>query len=331
MQEHYFAEPPQIERGWRQHLFDVDGRAYLDMLNNVSILGHGHPRLADAVERQWRRLNTNSRFHYRAVAEFSERLAALLPEPLDTVFLVNSGSEAVDLALRLAWANTGRRDVVAMREAYHGWTDATDAISTSVADNPNALETRPPWVHTVSAPNAYRGEHRGAEAHRYAEDAVADVRALVAAGQPPAAFLCESFYGNAGGMALPDGYLERGLRRGPRGRRPLHRRRGPGRLRPARRALLGLRAAGRRTRHRHGGQGDGQRPPARRGDHHQGDRRGLPQPGLLLLLGRRQPGQLRGRDDGARHHCATRVSRRTRASSAPTCGSGCSTWPTATS
>lgn len=208
VQEHYYAAPPQVERGWRQHLFDVEGRAYLDMLNNVAILGHGHPRLADAVDGQLRRLNTNSRFHYRAVVELSERLAALLPDPLDTVFLVNSGSEAVDLALRLAWATTGRRDVVAVREAYHGWTDATDAISTSVADNPSALETRPPWVHTVAAPNAYRGEHRGADAHRYAAEAVAEIERLVASGRPPAAYLSESFYGNAGGMALPDGYLE---------------------------------------------------------------------------------------------------------------------------
>jgi 4-aminobutyrate aminotransferase-like enzyme len=207
VQEHYFAAPPRIERGWRQHLFDTDGRSYLDMLNNVTILGHGHPRLAEAVERQWRTLNTNSRFHYRAVVEFSERLAALLPAPLDTVFLVNSGTEADDLALRLAWANTGRRDVLAVREAYHGWSDATDAISTSVADNPSALSTRPPWVHTLAAPNTFRGEYRGEQAHRYAEDAVAQVRELVAAGRPPAAFLCEPYYGNAGGMALPDGYL----------------------------------------------------------------------------------------------------------------------------
>ncbi len=206
VQEHYFREPPRIERGWRYHLYDVDGRSYLDMVNNVSILGHGHPRLSDAIEQQWRLLNTNSRFHYRAVVDFSERLAALLPDPLDTVFLVNSGTEAVDLALRLAWANTGRRDTVVLREAYHGWSDATDAVSTSVADNPNALESRPSWVHPVAAPNAYRGQYRGAEAHRYAEDAVTAIGALA---RPPAAFLAEPYYGNAGGMALPDGYLAR--------------------------------------------------------------------------------------------------------------------------
>lgn len=207
VQEHYFAEPPRIERGWRHHLVDVEAQTYVDVLNNVTLIGHGHPVLADAVARQWRRLNTNSRFHYASVVELSERLAALLPDPLDTVFLVNSGSEANDLALRLAWAHTGRRDVLAVGEAYHGWTDATDAISTSIADNPGALETRPDWVHVLDAPNAYRGRHRGDEAHRYATEAAAQVRALAASGRPPAAFLCEPYYGNAGGMPLPDGYL----------------------------------------------------------------------------------------------------------------------------
>ena len=148
-----------------------------------------------------------SRFHYASVVEFSERLAGLLPEPLDTVFLVNSGSEAVDLAIRLALVATGHRDVVAVREAYHGWTYASDAVSTSTADNPNALATRPRWVHAVDAPNSYRGRYRGADADRYAADAAAAISELAASGRPPAAFLAEPFYGNAGGMALPDGYL----------------------------------------------------------------------------------------------------------------------------
>jgi 4-aminobutyrate aminotransferase-like enzyme len=139
--------------------------------------------------------------------EFSERLAALLPEPLDTVFLVNSGSEAADLALRIALATTGHRDVVAVGEAYHGWTYLTDAVSTSTADNPDALGTRPAWVHTLDAPNVYRGRHRGADAGRYAAEAVARIDALAAAGDPPAAFIAEPVYGNAGGLLLPEGYL----------------------------------------------------------------------------------------------------------------------------
>ena len=207
VQEHYYQDPPRIERGWREHLIGTDGRVYLDMVNNVAVIGHGHPALADAAARQWRRLNTNSRFNYASVATFSERLAATLPDPLDTVFLVNSGSESDDLALRLAMATTGRQDVVAVAEAYHGWTYATDAISTSIADNPNALSTRPSWVHTVPSPNAFRGEHRGLEAVKYAPEAVSIIETLAAQGHPPAAFIAEAFYGNAGGMALPDGYL----------------------------------------------------------------------------------------------------------------------------
>jgi 4-aminobutyrate aminotransferase-like enzyme/Ser/Thr protein kinase RdoA (MazF antagonist) len=208
VQEHYYRTPPQIERGWRHFLMSTAGRCYLDMVNNVTVLGHAHPRVAETAARQLRKLNTNSRFNYEAVVEFSERLTALLPDPLDTVFLVNSGSEASDLALRLAMAATGRRDVVAMREAYHGWTYATDAVSTSTADNPNALSTRPDWVHTVESPNSFRGKYRGPEVGRYAVEAVQQIEDLAAGGRAPAAFICETVYGNAGGMALPDGYLD---------------------------------------------------------------------------------------------------------------------------
>jgi 4-aminobutyrate aminotransferase-like enzyme/Ser/Thr protein kinase RdoA (MazF antagonist) len=208
VQEHYYRKPPQIERGRRHFLLSTEGRCYLDMVNNVTVLGHAHPRVADTAARQLRKLNTNSRFNYELVVEFSERLAATLPEPLDTVFLVNSGSEASDLAIRLATAATGRRDVVAVREAYHGWTYGTDAVSTSVADNPNALATRPDWVNTVESPNSFRGKYRGADAARYAGEAVQQVEQLVADGRAPGGFICEPVYGNAGGMALPDGYLQ---------------------------------------------------------------------------------------------------------------------------
>ena len=186
VQEHYYADPPQIERGRRHYLMSTAGRVYLDMVNNVTVLGHAHPRVAETAARQLRRLNTNSRFNYEAVVEFSERLAATLPDPLDTVFLVNSGSEASDLALRLAIAVSGHRDVIAVGEAYHGWTYATDAVSTSTADNPNALTTRPEWIHVVESPNSFRGTYRGDDAARYAPDAVAKVSELVAAGRPPA-------------------------------------------------------------------------------------------------------------------------------------------------
>ncbi|OBZ94843.1 hypothetical protein ADU59_13580 [Pararhizobium polonicum] len=208
-QKNYYETPPQIERGRREHMVDVEGRAYLDMVNNVSILGHGHPRLAEAVHRQWQRLNTNSRFHYASVAAFSERLAALAPEGLDTVFLVNSGSEANDLALRLAWAATGARDMLCLLEGYHGWSVASDAVSTSIADNPQALTTRPGWVHPVMSPNTYRGPFRGNGSTADYVAAVAPVlEKLDAEGKRLAGFICECVYGNAGGIPLPPGYLK---------------------------------------------------------------------------------------------------------------------------
>jgi len=208
VQEHYYAEPMRIERGWRHHLLDTDGRAYVDMVNNVAAVGHGHPRLADAVDRQMRLLNTNSRFHYAAITEFSERLAALAPDGLDTVFLVNSGSEAVDLALRIAQTATGRPDVVAVREAYHGWTMLSDAVTTSLYDNPTALGSRPDWVHLTSAPNTFRGRFRGAgSGPDYALEVRELVERIASEGRPPAAFICEPVFGNAGGVMLPEGYL----------------------------------------------------------------------------------------------------------------------------
>ena len=208
-QKHYYVDPPRIERGWRNHLIDMQGRSYLDMLNNVAVLGHGHPRMAAEASRQWSLLNTNSRFHYAAIAEFSERLLALAPDSMDRVFLVNSGSEANDLAIRLAWAYSGARDMLSVLEAYHGWTVGADAVSTSIADNPKALSSRPDWVHPVTAPNTYRGEFRGPDsAPDYVRSVEHHLARLDEQKRPLAGFICEPVYGNAGGISLPAGYLQ---------------------------------------------------------------------------------------------------------------------------
>jgi 4-aminobutyrate aminotransferase-like enzyme/Ser/Thr protein kinase RdoA (MazF antagonist) len=208
-QEFYYDHPPQIERGRRHHMFDTDGRRYVDMVNNVTILGHSHPAVERAVSRQLRLINTNSRFHYAAMVEYSERLAALLPDPLDTVFLVSTGSEANEVALRLMRAATGSRDILAVRSAYHGWTTGTDEVTTAINDNPRAAETRPPWVHVVESPNPYRGPHRGADAGaRYAADVDRALAKIADAGGQVSGFIAEPVYGNAGGVLLPDGYLK---------------------------------------------------------------------------------------------------------------------------
>ncbi|MEE1621062.1 aminotransferase [Zafaria sp. J156] len=213
-QERFFAEPPRFERGWRHHLVDSSGRSYLDLVNNVSVLGHGHPGVAGAAASQLRLLNTNSRFLYKALADYSERLVELAPEGsgLDTVLLVNSGSEAVELALKLARTATGRTGVAALREAYHGWTPGADAVTTSAFDNPHAAGTRPDWVVLADAPHPLHGRVPGGETAddagaRHAADLASRLAEREAAGAPVGAFISEAVLGNAGGVLLPKGYL----------------------------------------------------------------------------------------------------------------------------
>ncbi len=207
----YYREPPERVRGLGQHLYDANARAYLDCVNNVAVIGHSHPRVVAAATRQLRLLNTNSRFLYESMTRFAERLAALLPRPLERVFLVSTGSEANDLALRLARAATERTDVICIRDAYHGWTTATYEVSTSSVDNPLGAHSQPGWVHPVVSPDTYRGPFGpddAAAGTRYAESVRDAIAAMEGHGRAPAAFICEALYGNAGGIVLPDGYLE---------------------------------------------------------------------------------------------------------------------------
>jgi 4-aminobutyrate aminotransferase-like enzyme len=206
----YYTAPPEMVRGVRQYLYDAEARCYLDCVNNVAVVGHSHPRVTEAALRQMRLLNTNSRFLFESMTAFAERLAALLPEPLERVFLVSSGSEANDLALRLARAATGRRDVICIRDAYHGWTTATYEVSTSSVDNPLGAISPPEGVHPVISPDTYRGPYGAGDPDagaRYADAVREAIAELDRAGRAPAAFICEALYGNAGGVILPDGYL----------------------------------------------------------------------------------------------------------------------------
>ena len=199
----YYDRPPAVVRGWRQHLYDAAGRCHLDMINNIAAIGHSHPAVVDAAVRQLRRLNTNSRFLYDAMTTYAERIAELLPAELDTVLFVNSGSEAADLALQLARRYTGRRDVVALEGAYHGWTGTVIDVSSSPMDRPQWRTELPDWVHVADQPDTYRGAH-GADGEAYR----ASVRTQCAAADGgPAAFICEPLLGNQGALELPDGYL----------------------------------------------------------------------------------------------------------------------------
>ena len=129
-------EPLRIVRGEGAHLYDEHGDAYLDLVNNVCHVGHAHPRVVRAAAEQMARLNTNTRYLHDLLVTYARRLAATLPDPLNVVFLVNSGSEANDLALRLARAHTGARDVLVLEHAYHGNLSSLIEISPYKFDGP---------------------------------------------------------------------------------------------------------------------------------------------------------------------------------------------------
>jgi 4-aminobutyrate aminotransferase-like enzyme len=126
-----YSEPVHVERGEGPWLFDADGRRLLDVYNNVPVVGHCHPRVTEAVVRQTRTLNTHSRYLYEPLVDLAERLIAAMPDGsgLDTAVLVNSGSEANDLAWRIATAVTGGNGALITDFAYHGVTTVIAAIS----------------------------------------------------------------------------------------------------------------------------------------------------------------------------------------------------------
>jgi len=202
-----YAEPIHAVRGWMQYLYDDTGRPFLDLYNNVPHVGHSHPHVADAIARQSARLATNTRYLSEARQDYLDRLAALFPDPLDTVFLVNSASEANELALRIARAATGRTDVVVQEGAYHGHTSRLIEMSPYKADGPGG-DGVPEWVHVVPIPDPYRGVHRGSDSGAaYAAEVEACFAAATAERRPPAAFFAETFPSVGGQIVPPAGYL----------------------------------------------------------------------------------------------------------------------------
>jgi 4-aminobutyrate aminotransferase-like enzyme/Ser/Thr protein kinase RdoA (MazF antagonist) len=209
-----YRNPLHIVRGAMQYLYDAEGQRYLDAVNNVAHVGHEHPEVVRAIQRQAALLNTNSRYLHRLMVEYAEELLATLPEPLRVCYFVCSGSEANELAMRLARAYTGERDTIVVEAAYHGNTTTLIDISPYKFDGPGGAGA-PPWVHEVPLPDDYRGPFRRDDPQaglKYAQavrEAVARIRTM---GRRPAAFICESILSCAGQIVLPPGYLREAYR-----------------------------------------------------------------------------------------------------------------------
>ena len=174
------------------------------MYNNVPHVGHCHPRVVKAIADQAARLNTHTRYLHDNVVDYAERLLATLPDALSVAMFSCTGSEANELALRVARSVTGQEGVVVIEHAYHGNSQATYEISTE--DVP--LERRARRVATIAAPDVYRGQHRDADAAtRYAAELHTAIADLKARGVGFAAFVVDTIASSSGVVEPPRGYL----------------------------------------------------------------------------------------------------------------------------
>jgi len=204
-----YEKPLKIVRGCMQFLYDDTGRAFLDVYNNVPLVGHSHPRVVKAAQDQLALLNTNTRYLHDNINRYAERLLRHLPEPLHVCFFLNSGSEANELALRLARAYTRREDVIVLEHAYHGHTNTLIDISPYKFNGPGG-QGRKPWVHVAPLADDYRGPYRRDDpqaAAKYARHVAEILHETQASGRTVAAFIAETLPSVGGQIVFPANYL----------------------------------------------------------------------------------------------------------------------------
>lgn len=206
----FYDDPVQLVRGEGVWLWDADGRKYLDCYNNVPHVGHCHPRVVDAITRQASTLNTHTRYLHEGILDYVERLTATFDASLDTAIMTCTGSEANDIALRMAQAVTGRTGVIATDHTYHGNTTAVSQLSTRM----------PPvggfggHVRHVRAPDSYR-PLGGTPGEAFAETFAAEVERAIASLQDSphgfSALIICPFFANEGFPELPPGFLDKAI------------------------------------------------------------------------------------------------------------------------
>ncbi|MEE2877086.1 MAG: aminotransferase class III-fold pyridoxal phosphate-dependent enzyme [Candidatus Neomarinimicrobiota bacterium] len=204
-----YQNPLTIVRGWMQYLFDYEGRKYLDGVNNVPHVGHSHPKVVEAIQKQSTVLNTNTRYLHENVTRLAERIVASMPDPLSVCFFVNSGSEANDLALRLAMSHTGGTDIITLEGAYHGNLSTLIDISPYKFEGPGGSGI-PDHVQMVSMPDGYHGPYsydKTDAGEQYAEDVKEAIDRIAKLGGKVSAFIAESMISSGGLIIFPDNYL----------------------------------------------------------------------------------------------------------------------------
>ncbi|ACM30405.1 aminotransferase class III-fold pyridoxal phosphate-dependent enzyme [Agrobacterium rhizogenes] len=202
----FYDNPLHVVRAEGVWLYDADGEAHLDVYNNVPSVGHCHPRVVEAIARQAAVLNTHTRYLDDTILDYSERLLATFPDEIERVMYTCTGSEAVDLALRIARYYTGGTGIIITENAYHGVTAAAVEISPSLGSG----VPLGPHVITVPAPDAYRAEGRDV-ADALAEDVSKAIAFMRRHGIRPAAFIADSIFSTDGILPDPAGFLQKTL------------------------------------------------------------------------------------------------------------------------
>ena len=202
-----YDSPLHLIRGRGQYLYSSEGQPYLDLVNNVCHVGHCHPRVVAAIASQAATLNTNSRYLHDNITQYARRLCDTMPDGLDVCYFVNSGSEANELALRLARAATASHDVLVIDGAYHGHTSNCIEMS-PYKFNGRGGHAKASWVHVVPMPDTYRGEIRDRDAGAgYALEVGRVIGEACSGGGSIAAFFAETMLSCGGQIPLPAGYL----------------------------------------------------------------------------------------------------------------------------
>ncbi|XP_029382224.1 ethanolamine-phosphate phospho-lyase isoform X2 [Echeneis naucrates] len=203
-------DPIKIVQAKGQYMYDEKGQCYLDCINNVAHVGHCHPDVVKAAAQQMELLNTNSRFLHDNLVFYAQRLQATLPEKLSVCYFVNSGSEANDLALRLARQYSGHKDIITLENAYHGHVSSLIDISPYKFHQLSDAEQNQ-FVHVAPSPDVYRGKYRADysdPATAYANEVKAIIDTVHKKGGKIAAFIAESLQSCGGQVIPPVGYFQ---------------------------------------------------------------------------------------------------------------------------
>jgi len=206
------SDPLKIVSAKGQYMYDESNTPYLDCINNVCHVGHCHPLVVKAGQDQMAVLNTNSRFLHDNLVLYAERLCKTFPGKLSVAYLVNSGSEANDLALRMAHQHTGNQDVITLDHAYHGHVISLIDISPYKFNKPGGAGC-PEFTSVAPVPDIYRGKHWASEhpgedmGKLYAKDVDDIIADLANKGRKPSAFIAESLQSCGGQIIFPDSYL----------------------------------------------------------------------------------------------------------------------------